>query len=106
MKKGKFFIFILALYFFAVLQASFFAHFRVIGFVPNLTLFLVIIWNIFEKTENFFSFGLLSAFLGGFFIDIYSSYFFGFYILIFLAVSIIIKKFLKKYVRIPLGERV
>ena len=88
------------------MQTSFFVHFYLFGFIPNIILFLVIILNLLEKEKNLFSLGFFSAALGGFFLDIFSDRFIGFYILISICLVIFIKVFIKRYVRIPIGERI
>ena len=70
--------------------------------VPNLILFSVIIWNIFEREDN--KFGFYQALIGGFFLDIFSDRFIGFNILILVILVIIIKLFFRRYVRIPFFE--
>lgn len=74
----------------AILQSSFLLF--------NIILILVILINLFEKTENYL--GIFSALPAGFFLDIYSLRPFGFYILILLTTSIFIKAIIKKYVQI------
>lgn len=92
-------IFILFFYFLALLQTSFLIYFNILGIVPNIILILVILINLFEKPEQ--NLGLYSAFIGGFFLDIFSSNFIGFYILISAGIAIFLKFILRKYVRIP-----
>jgi len=78
-------------------------HFSIWGLVPNLILFLVIIWNILEKSKN--NFGIYQAAAGGFFLDIFSNRLIGFNVIILVFSVIIIKLFLKSYVRIPFLEK-
>ena len=94
----------LIFYFLVILETSFFAHFRIFWFIPNFIIILTIIINIFDKEKNFFSIGILSAMIGGFFLDLFSSQFIGYYILILTGISLIIKIFLKRYVRIPINR--
>lgn len=100
----KILISIIIFYFLALLQTSFLVHFSICGIVPNLILIVVILWNFFEKPKNYC--GLYSAVIGGFFLDIFSNRFIGFYILILLALAIIIKLVLRKHVRIPFIEKI
>lgn len=95
----------LFLYILALLQTSFLIHFNIAGIVPNLILITVIILNFFEDSRK--NSGIISAFLGGFFLDIFSNRPMGFYILILIALAIFIKFILKRYVRpaIRLGAR-
>lgn len=105
MKTGKIIICILGLYFLSVLQTSFLVHFRIWGFIPNLVILLIAIFGLLEKTESIFSRGIFLAFIGGFFLDLYSSHFFGFYTLISVFMVVAIKIILKRYVRIPFAKR-
>lgn len=103
-KKVIFLIFFL--YLLILFQSSFLIHFRILGIVPNLVLITIIFINFFEAPER--KLGIISAFLGGFYLDIFSSgfiWFFGFFILISLLLSLFIKFVLKKYVQIPELQR-
>jgi len=97
-------IFALFLYILALLQTSFLVHFKVAEIFPNLVLIAVIILNFFEDSRK--NSGIISAFLGGFFLDIFSNRPMGFYILILIALAIFIKFILKKYVRVPIIKKV
>lgn len=99
----KIFISLILFYFLALLQTSFLVHFNILGIVPNYILVSVILWNLFERAKD--SAGLFNGLIGGFFLDIFSNRFMGFYILILGAVAIFIKLVFKKYVRIPFIER-
>jgi len=85
-----------------LIQTSFLVHFIVWGMVPNLILFLIILWNVFEKADN--KFGLYQAVIGGLYLDIFSNRIIGFNILILFCLAILIKLFFRKYVRIPFFE--
>ena len=89
---------IIIFYFLALLQTSFTVFLSFYGFTLNLILILLIIINIFESSES--KIGLLSAFTGGFLLDIWSSQVFGFWTLVCLLTVIFIK-FIKQYVKIP-----
>lgn len=91
----KIVIFTLFFYLLVLLQTSFFPHFFKI--FPNLILISIVFINFFEKIKNFS--GIYFAFLGGFFLDIFSERFFGFWILISLILAIFIKFFIKKYIQ-------
>ena len=99
----KVLILILVSYILVLLQTSFLVHFSILGIVPNFIFILVIFWNFFEKSKN--PLGLFYAVSGGFFLDVFSSRPFGFYILILGIISLFIKLVIKKYVRIPFAER-
>ena len=55
--------------------------------------------NLFEAQKG--KLGLFGAFFGGFFLDIFSENFIGFWVLILLAIAVFIKFILRKYVRFP-----
>jgi rod shape-determining protein MreD len=99
----KILISIIVFYFLVLIQTSFWVHFNILGIVPNLVLISVILWNLFEKSKNYF--GLYAALIGGLFLDIFSNRFIGFYILISLALAVFLKLVFKRYVRIPFIEK-
>ena len=96
--------FIVFFYILVLLQTSFLVYFNIIGFIPNLILIAIVLINLFEEKEK--NAGIYSAFIGGFFLDIFSEKPFGFYILISIAIAIFIKYVIKRYVRIPTVKRV
>ena len=96
MKYKAFLLSIVVLYFLALFQTSFLVHFRILGYVPNLVLFFVVIWNLLEDGKN--STGGFVSLIGGFFLDVFSNHFIGFNILILVLISLAIKLILKKYV--------
>lgn len=86
-------------YLFAILQTSFLVHFAIFGRIINLIFVFVVIFSFLDKeSENL---GLFLALIGGLFLDIFSSNYIGFYVLILFSISLFIKLALKKYVRIP-----
>ena len=99
----KIVILVIIFYFLALLETSFFVHFDILThysfYFLNSIFILIILWNLFEKRENFL--GIFVAFTGGFFLDVFSSQFIGFNISIAIIIAILIKLVLKKYVRIP-----
>lgn len=98
-------IFLIPLFYFLVLiQTSFLVHFKIFGIVPNLVLITVIFIALLEKPKEKLS--ITSAFIGGFFLDIFSENFIGFYLLICLTIVLFIKFILKKHVQIPKIRRV
>ena len=99
----KILISIIVFYFLVLIQTSFLVHFNILGIVPNLVLISVVLWNLFEKSKNYS--GLYAALIGGFFLDIFSSRFIGFYVLILFTLAIFIKLIFKRYVRIPFIEK-
>ncbi len=94
----KHFFSLLLFYFLTLFQISFLAS----GF--NLVFFVVIVWLFIEKKEN--NFGYFNALSAGFFLDIFSNNFIGFNILILISLTILIKFFIKEYVRIPIIEKI
>ena len=95
---------IIAFYILTLLQTSFMPFFGIKGLTINLVLVLVILINFFEVPER--KIGLWSAFIAGFFLDVWSSMPFGIEILIFVLVAIFIKFIVKKYVQVPSFEKV
>lgn len=95
---GKLLI-ILLVYLSALLQSSFLPHFYYI----NLVIVIVVFFNLYEFEKN--SFGIYLAFLGGLFLDFLSSYFFGFYTILLVLISLFIKFIIKRNVSIPIFER-
>ncbi len=92
---------IVVFFFLAVLQTSFFAHFSFWGVVFNLVIIAVLLVNLLEEKKN--KLGLICAFSGGFFLDVFSlsGGIFGLYILMCLFIAIFIKFILKRYVQLP-----
>lgn len=90
--------FVLLFYALVLLQASFLVNFTAWGYVPNLILIAVLLLNIFNSDIKL---GVETALIGGFFLDIFSSNFFGFWVLILLAAALFIQLILKRYVQIP-----
>ena len=89
---------IICFYLLTLLQTSFFPHWPHV-YLLNLVLIIVALINLLEPEKE--KFGLFSAFLGGFFLDIFSENFLGFWVLILLSVAIFIKFFLRKYLQFP-----
>ena len=101
MSLAKIVIGIIFLYGLTLFQSGFLPPFSFFLSSLNLILILAIILNLFEKEQKLFSFGIFFAFFGGFFLDVFSSSFFGKNIIILLGLAFFIKFVLKKYVRIP-----
>lgn len=96
-------IIILFFYILVLIQTSFLAHFMIAGMIPNLILIVLIFLNLFEDPRE--NTGIISAIIAGFFLDIFSQRFFGFYILILFILSIFLKFILRKHVRIPFAKK-
>lgn len=94
-------LFLLILFYFLILlQTSFLVQFNVFGVIPNFILILVIFINLFEKPKSYS--GVFAGFVGGLFLDIFSSGIIGFHLLILLGIAIFIKLILRKYVWSPI----
>jgi len=92
------FILIISLYIITLLQTSFLPYFS-LWYLLNLVLIFVFLINLFEDQEG--RLGLLGAFFGGFFLDIFSQFFLGFWVIILLMMAVFIKLILRRYVRLP-----
>ena len=87
------------LYLIILLQTSFFPYFSLWGINPNYSLIFVIFVSLLEKSGKL---GIWAAVAGGLLNDIfYSSMFFGFYLVVFFLVWLVINIFLRKYVQVP-----
>ena len=95
----KYPLIVIVIYLLVLFETSFFVHFNIPYISINILLVLTIIWNIFEETKK--STGILIAFTSGFFLDIFSSRFMGYNIIILLISAYFIKFIFRKYVRIP-----
>ena len=65
----------------------------------NLIVLFIIIINLIENPES--NFGIISAFLGGFFLDLNTTFQFGLFTVGFVLFSLVIKIILLKFLRIP-----
>jgi len=93
----KFLIIGIFFYLIIIIQASIF-YFT----FPSLLLITLFIlgYNLLESPSQ--KTGIFIALWAGLLIDIYSStFFFGFYSIIFMAITIFLKSFISRYVRIP-----
>jgi len=94
------------LFLLTVFQISFMAHFTFFGFVLNLVFLFVVLFNLWES--NRYQEGLMAGLIAGFYMDVFSfsgSYFFGFYTLVFIILSIFIQFVVNKYVQIPFRKK-
>ena len=99
----KILISIIIIYFLTLLETSFFVHFNIFRWIPNVILLYVIIFNIIESPKKYG--GVYISIVAGFFVDIFSSNFIGYSIIIFLATSLLLKLIFNRYVRIPFFEK-
>ncbi len=94
---------LLFFYFLTLIQTSFLVHFYFFRIAPNLVFIAVILINLFIPSNIWW--GIIAAFWGGFFLDIFSlsnTGFFGVYTLISVCLALFIKFILKKHVRVPI----
>ncbi len=88
----KIFIFGVILYFLNLLEKSYFIHF--FPYLPSLILVIVFLVNLLEEREKHF--GIFLALIGGFILDLFSFFFFGFFIISSLALAFFIKIVIKR----------
>jgi len=93
-------------YFLILIQTGFLIHFNIGGWWAGYGPILIAIIFINLFTPHYSWWGVSASFFGGFFLDIFSENFIGFHILILLLVSLFIKFILKKYMRIPVWEKI
>jgi hypothetical protein len=89
MQTIKTIISFIAFYFLAIFQVSYLIHFKIVGGLWNPILIAIVFLNFFEKKED--KSGLIIGALGGFYLDLFSPYFLGFFTLISLGISFLIK---------------
>lgn len=85
---------ILLFYFFAILQNSFLPHFNIFGIVPNI-IFIFFFLLVFFSARGRPTFGweeIFYAIVAGFFLDIFSSSYFGASIIILFLTAVLTKK--------------
>jgi len=82
-------------YFLVIFQNSFLVHFAILGTVPNMVLISICLISFFEKPSSNIKF--YSALMSGLLIDVYSNFFIGVSILIFIAIALIFKKSIKSF---------
>lgn len=98
-------ILIIFFYFLTLAQTSFFARFDICGYTPNIVLPSVILICLlaprrFKEKDKWSAkwLGIVSAFIGGFFLSMFSNYVFGIEILLLVCISGFIKFIIEKYV--------
>jgi len=100
MKKGIFLL--LFFYILTLIQTSFFVHLPLLRRVPFIFI-AVILSCLFVSQRSWW--GVVAAFIGGFYLDVFSISdrgFFGFYVLIALVISLFIKFILKKHIHLAI----
>lgn len=80
-----------------LIQSSFFIHFPIFGVTPNLVLLGVLGISVFVSEKS--PLDIIAAIAGGTILDIFSSSFFGYWIGILLVLVLIMRFFIRKYVR-------
>ncbi len=99
----KILISIIIIYFLALLETSFLIHLNIFKWIPNVILLYAVIFNIIEDPKKYG--GVYVAIIAGFFLDIFSSGFIGYNIIVFLAISLLLKLIFNRYVRIPFPKK-
>lgn len=72
--------------------------------LPNLVFPLVVLISVLDHSRRKAS--LIIAIFSGFFLDIFSGRFFGFWIVVLVAIVVAVKYFLKKYFRFELNAKI
>lgn len=91
-------LFIIFLFFvISMLQVSFLPHFTLAGWVINIVLISLVVLASFASLAT----GVQAAVTSGFFLDIYSSLPFGFWIILCLSLFFVMHYILQNYVRLP-----
>jgi len=102
----KILFFILFFYALILIQTSFLVHFSLWGVVLNLVLISVILINLLSSDR---ALGIISSFVGGLYLDIFSLAgfmgFFGVYTIVLILLSLFLKIVLNQYVRIPIIKK-
>ena len=94
-------LFLIPLFFILTLvQTSFLVHFSLAGFILPVVFLAVLAIAFLEPPTSLAA--VFGAVIGGIFLDAVSSYFFGFWTLIFVLLSLAITHIMKAYVRFPL----
>ena len=82
-----------------ILQTSFLVHFNIMGAMLNLIFILYFVVVFFEGSQKYIQ-GIFSAIVAGFFLEIFSSFYFG-----VLFVSLLIIVFILKYILYLLNKK-
>ncbi|MCP6726714.1 MAG: hypothetical protein KJI69_01570 [Patescibacteria group bacterium] len=98
----NFLIFILFLIL-IIFQTTFLVHISIFGIVPNLIFGFIFLYAFFEASGDIKSFWY--AIVGGVLLDIFSGYFFGFWVILLLGIVLLVKFVIKSYVRPPILQR-
>jgi len=90
------------IYLLIIIQTSFLAHFKFLYYLPNLVIVFVILLNLFESQQE--KTGLIISAIAGFLLDAFLEKPFGFYTIILVAASLVIKAIIKKYLYLKLSK--
>lgn len=101
MKKNIFFAFLF--YFLILFQTSFLARFPILALLPNLAAVSVCLLSFFEKDNEMTA--EIMAFIVGLMLDVFSARPLGTASIVLVLASVLIKTIIKKYVRVPIKER-
>ncbi len=93
----RFLILFLVLVLLVVLQTTFLFRFDLYGINFNIVILYILFLNLFEKEEK--ETGLWIGGIGGFLLDLYSSYYFGAFTIGLLISSLLIKIIRRKYLK-------
>lgn len=97
-------LFLIPLFFILTLvQTSFLAHFAVAGFIFPAVFIAVSVLALLEPPASFGA--VFGAVIGGVFLDAVSSHFFGYWTLILVLLSLMIRYIMRVYVRLPLLKK-
>jgi cell shape-determining protein MreD len=86
----------------AILETSFFVPLVVLSFLPSLVLIAAVFIFFFSS----FLTGLKTAYIAGFFLELFSEKPFGFWVILFFIVLLLFEYIVKRYVRLPFLQRV
>ena len=91
-------------YVLVLLQMSFYVHVLPSGMMPNFVIITALLITLFENPRS--NGGIIAAIAGGFLLDMFSGGFIGFWTLILLGSSLLIKIVLENYVRAPILKKI
>ena len=100
----RFILFCILFFSASLLQVSFFPHLRFAGFSLSTVLFLLCILSLVGQRN--LRRNIEAAIAGGIFLDVFSSSFFGQWVLILLFVTLFLHFLIRKYARIPILQTI
>ncbi len=93
----RFLIFFILLVILIILQTTFLFRLDIFGLKFNVVILYIVFLNLFEKEER--ETGLWIGGLGGFLLDLYSSYYFGIFTIGLFILSLVLKTIRRKYLK-------